>query len=399
MKHVYLHIGLEKTGTTSLQIFLKANESALRKSGFSYLCDDAKPYFQDTGHFPVAASFFPECPDFVVPAKFRPSTEVLGELSRDVQRCDQHVILSCEHFSSRLRDESALQAIREALPNRSVKVVCYLRRQDDFALAAYSTAVLSGRRRPFRVAQVATKHRYYNFHETLQLWSSVFGSDNILVREFDRKRFADGDIRRDFLGLLGIDEAGFEFGKDENMSLDARQVEALRLVNYFLPRYDEGGPEAYALAMAIRGALIEHLPKGEPIGAMLNVARRNKIMQSFGPSNALMSSMFADCDFVADWQTIRSGLRAGPISLTTKELARTIARLGRRLVESGREKARLEAELADATNELVTLRGRLDAARPTPAAQAPVSEPEDVGGVKGLVRAVRRRLGRGDLLP
>lgn len=390
MKHVYLHIGLEKTGTKSLQVFLKGNESALRAKGFSYLCDDAKPYFQEVGHFPVAACFSSECPDFVSPAKFRPATEVLGELRRDVELCDKHVILSCEHFSSRLRDARPLQAIRDALPNRSLKVICYLRRQDEFALAAYSTAVLSGRRRPFRVDQVTAKHRYYNFQETLELWGSAFGRESILVREFDRERLVGGDIRRDFLGLLGIDDAGFCFGRDENISLDAQQVEALRLVNFHLPRFDEGGPEAYALAMAIRRTLMEYLPKGDPLGAILNRAKRNSIMHAFGPSNALLSTMFPDCKFVDDWQTVRHAARPRPVALTGREFAGTVARLGTRLVESSREVARLEAALADANSELAMLRNRLNDATPSP----PTPVPASGRGLVNLVRAVKRRLGR-----
>ncbi len=395
VKHVYLHIGLEKTGTTSLQVFLKTNESALRAKGFSYLCDDAKPYFQQIGHFPIAACFSPACPDYVLPTKFLPAPEVLGELRRDIVRCREHVILSCEHFSSRLREADALQSIRDALPDRSVKVICYLRRQDDFALAAYSTAVLSGRRKPFRADQVTAKQRYYNFRDTLELWGSVFGPENILVREFDRKRFVDGDIRRDFLGLLGIGDAGFSFGKDENLSLDAQQVQALRLVNLYLPRFDEGGSEAYDLAMAIRRRLIEHLPKGDPLGAMLNVAKRRSLMQAFKASNDLMSGSFSDCNFVEDWQTVRRGERTRPIAVTSRELAGTIAELGLQLVESGVAKARLEAELAKANKELASIRGRLNNDVPSPPRRA--SGPISV--VRNFVLAMQRGLGRSDEEP
>ena len=36
MKTVYLHIGMPKTGTTALQMFLPLNEEALSQNGFSY---------------------------------------------------------------------------------------------------------------------------------------------------------------------------------------------------------------------------------------------------------------------------------------------------------------------------------------------------------------------------
>ena len=45
MKKAYIHIGLEKTGTTALQIFLGANKDALEKNNLIYLGDDSKAYF------------------------------------------------------------------------------------------------------------------------------------------------------------------------------------------------------------------------------------------------------------------------------------------------------------------------------------------------------------------
>jgi hypothetical protein len=98
VRQAYLHIGMEKTGTKALQVFLKTNEAVLQEKGFSYLCDDDSPYFQEVGHFPVAACFSPQCPEYVLPDKFRPAGEVLGTLRRDVAACDKDVILSCEHY-------------------------------------------------------------------------------------------------------------------------------------------------------------------------------------------------------------------------------------------------------------------------------------------------------------
>jgi hypothetical protein len=252
--------------------------------------------------------------------------------------------------------------------------------------------VLSGRRKRFRVDQVTPKHRYYNYHDTLELWGSIFGHASVVVREFDRRRLIAGDVRRHFLGLLGIDDAGFSCGKDENVSLDAQQVEALRLVNAYLPRFDEGGREAYELAMAIRSRPVDHLPKGDRLGAMLNAAKRRSIMQAFQPTNALLSSPFPDCRFVDDWQTVRTVQRSRPFALTAAELAGTIAEVGLQLVELASGKARLEAELTKANVELAAVRGRLDQGPPSPPARPSVP----VRAVRSFVLAAQRGLGRGD---
>ena len=391
MKHVYLHIGLEKTGTTSLQVFLRTNESVLRASGFSYLGDNTRLYSDDLGHFPIAASFFSKCPEFIRPAKFRPAPEVLGELRRDVEQCPWHVILSCEHFSSRLRDASALQAIRDALPNRHVTVVCYLRRQDDLASAAYSTAIISGRRQPFNVSQITSANRFFSFESILGLWGKVFGHDNIVVREYSRAQFAGGDVRRDFLTVLGIDHTNFQFQPDKNISLDAEQVEALRLVNFHLPNFGED-PEGHALTLDIRSALVEHLPKGEPLTAMLSASERREIMQSFSAANARLANKFAGCNFVGDWQSPPIAEQSKPSAPTRVYLARTIASLGRRLVESARETEMLKAELAETKTALAVIQGCLDAERSAPSWRSAGA----IRVVAQAFRAAQRRLRRGD---
>ena len=365
MKHVYLHIGLEKTGTTSLQVFLRANEAALRANGYSYLGDDTRPYSDRLGHFPIAASFSSKCPEYIRPAKFRPATEVLGELRSDVEQCPWHVVLSCEHFSSRLKDASALRLIRDALPNRSIKVVCYLRRQDDLALAAYSTAIKTGRRQPFDVSQVTPKSWYFNFDKILSLWAEVFGPENIVVREYNRAQFAGGDVRHDFLTLLGIDPAGFQFLPDKNISMDAIQVDALRLVNSHLPTFGDDA-DGHALTLEIRSTIIKHLPKGPRLATMLSASERGAIMQSFSDSNARLAEKFAGCGFVGDWQSVPLKDRSKPRQVTRVHLARTIASLGRRLFESERETEILRKELADTKAALALVQSHPDVEQSAP---------------------------------
>src|SRR6056297_1845859 len=100
MKKAYIHIGLEKTGTTSLQIFLRHNSDALEKNNLVYLGDESKPYVHGIGHFPIVACFYDKCPDFVPLHKHRAPFEVLIALSEDAAHTDRDIILSCEHFSS-----------------------------------------------------------------------------------------------------------------------------------------------------------------------------------------------------------------------------------------------------------------------------------------------------------
>lgn len=202
MKTVYIHIGLEKTGTTTLQKFLTDNESVLRKKRFYYLCDDTKLYFEGIGHFPLAACFHVDSPKFISEEKFHSPAEVLRTLKFDINRCDGNVILSCEHLSSRLDKREYLESIRTSLPNQNIKIICYLRRQDEMALDAYSTMVCYGRVNPITIAEViGCNSDYFDYKKICDLWASVFGHENVILREYKRSNFEGGDIRRDFLNL------------------------------------------------------------------------------------------------------------------------------------------------------------------------------------------------------
>src|SRR6056297_1210260 len=72
MRTAYLHIGLEKTGTTSVQIFLRTNSDLLEKYNLEYLGHEKKPYVHGIAHFPIAASFYKECPWGGIPATSSP---------------------------------------------------------------------------------------------------------------------------------------------------------------------------------------------------------------------------------------------------------------------------------------------------------------------------------------
>jgi len=349
MKRAFLHIGLEKTGTTSLQAFLKANESLLNEHGFSYLCDDSKPYVEGDGHFPIAACFLPQCPDFVSPAKYRPASEVLHSLKSDVELSPYDVILSCEHFSSRLRDASALISLRESLSSRKVTVMVYLRRQDDMALATYSTAVISGRREPFSVEAVARPtNRRYNYLKVSKLWASVFGWDHLVLLPYDRARLQGGDVRSDFLGRLGIPKDRFRFGENANVSLQSSQIELLREVNQHLDAFGAGDRQSYDVSQHARRIVLEHLPSSEQPGSVLTTADRQRILEAFSQSNAALADKANDAQFLSEWaspSSVQLDHEPGFVSASAESLAELVARLAKAIADALVQRETLVGEM------------------------------------------------------
>jgi hypothetical protein len=156
----------------------------------------------------------------------------------------------------------------------------------------------------------------------------------MMVREYDRQRIVGGDIQRDFLNIIGVDEGDFHFHNDKNVALDGKQIEALRLINQYLSPYRNEDKAAYEIAERIRSALVDTLPRGVPLKALLSPSSREDIMRRFSGINSRVSASYmngAHFPRNRNGEDINLGTQT-PIAITADELAQTIASLGDQLL-------------------------------------------------------------------
>ncbi|MBN8999498.1 MAG: hypothetical protein J0H54_08890, partial [Rhizobiales bacterium] len=311
MARIYLHIGIEKTGTTSLQAFLRENHFALQQRGLDYVGRDDSPYFEGIAHGPLAACLLPQAPEFVSAAKHAPADGVLAALRRDIDAAGSAVVLSSEHFSSRIREVEPVRRLAAALAGHEVRIVCYVRRQDDLALAGYTTAVRAGRRDPFDAREALLGGWYYDLRRMLALWAGVFGRESMIVRKYRTDR--DWDVRRDFLDVVGIEPTpDLVFGQAQNVSLDAMQVELLRIVNAALPSRTDSDRLAASTGDRIRALVLDSMPKGAPLGSMLGLIDRNRIIDRFSAGNRAIEAEYMEPGALADWFDLVPGRPGRP---------------------------------------------------------------------------------------
>lgn len=204
-----LHIGGERTGTTSLQYFLSWNRDALLKQGILYSAAPGR-----VNHVLLAMYGSPEENTEDLKTQIGIGTQsalnamlftLPDALEAEVAESGcREVLLSNEHCSSRLLSETSVKRIRELVARLSseVRVVMYLRRQDELLLSAYSTAVSSGRTVPLHIPS-GRALQYYDFAEILDRWAKVFGEENITARVYDRETLVGGDVIDDFVDLIG----------------------------------------------------------------------------------------------------------------------------------------------------------------------------------------------------
>lgn len=208
-----IHIGTEKTGTTSIQEFVHANRRELLRQqlqtiqGFGSRNNrEFVSYFQnslddwarqkDIRTLEGKAKYFSNF-------RTRFENEILLDSSGNRS---SYLLITSEHLSSRLRTSKELHSLKEFLEQyfSSIKIIAYFRPQEEMALSLYSTGLKGQVHLSLEdwLLRVRPDSLYYNFYAIAQLWASVFGKENLHLRVFDRRKLVRQDIRRDFLEAL-----------------------------------------------------------------------------------------------------------------------------------------------------------------------------------------------------
>jgi hypothetical protein len=204
-----LHIGSEKTGTTSLQSTLAANRERLLAGGILYPRSLGERIHARTYAY---ASEGPQDEIKTQCGLVGPESLAAYRLGLESQLADEidyakpkRLIVSNEHLSSRLLSTSEVTRLRRLLSVhcRSIKVVVYLRAQGDAHRSAYSTYIKTGGTDAFHPPSAQLLRDRYLYDMMLRRWENVFGSDNMDVRLYDPPAFLEGDIVQDFADLFG----------------------------------------------------------------------------------------------------------------------------------------------------------------------------------------------------
>jgi len=243
MKRAILHIGTEKTGTTSIQKFLYDNRIKLGANGMLF---PASAGYISNQSLVVYAKQSPE-PDLAPPSldvndaaelsawKEKFSLEHCAEvLAFQGRHQDSTLIYSAEHLQSRLTKVSEIKRLARLLRPLFdvIDVVVYLRRQDLYAFSAHSTSVRGGKQENFSFETINAQGPYYNYRLLLENWSEVFGAKAIQVRVFEKARLIGNDVVSDFQSVAGIDTLNLELTRPDSVN-EALSATALCILREF----------------------------------------------------------------------------------------------------------------------------------------------------------------------
>lgn len=243
MKTLYIHIGTSKTGTTTIQTYCGINREQLKSKGVLF---PIMPYHYDritknrNGHFLYANIY-----ENGVRNKEKEEQVLKQELDYivDCFKDYDNVLLSEESiwWATATRRKGLWKYLQEHSQqnNYQVKIIVYLRRQDQFMMSRYNqilkTDTGGGTQRFYEYFKdMNGKYKcVMNYRQRLDYMAKFFPKENIVVKRFDRSYFYNGDINADFLHILGveIDDTFAELPKDENLGISVQSGELKRVLN------------------------------------------------------------------------------------------------------------------------------------------------------------------------
>lgn len=233
-----LHIGAEKTGSTSIQGFLTENKSALRARGVALSYAGAPP--QQTGlvRYALDEDKLARMRRKVIPnmrsALDQSPEEIKQTLERGVSSLPSSTrvwLLSSELLSSRLDRSSELMRLRSLLEPyvSGFRIVFYLRRQVDAEVSHHSTRIRHDNWDASVIRPVSRNAHKFNYEHSIDLWSRAFGADAMRLRIYEPGALIGGDVISDFLDTAELGSShGLGISKRLNTSINARSEAVMR---------------------------------------------------------------------------------------------------------------------------------------------------------------------------
>lgn len=237
-----------KTGTSSIQFLLRDNRERLRQAGVLFPLAPGAARHHRLTEFVQSPAELASSSEWLREAHYELDTfheefprDLMSEITRS--RLSRVVFTDEVLFKA---SESALRRVADLMaPIRgNLRLIVYLRRQDDHLISRYQQEVKVGEVLRLRVWAEANMSDLYDYYARLRLLQQTLAPDELVVRRFERESFPDGSILQDFLDAAAIPVRAeqLERGPDRNPGLDAESVEFLRLLNTYRVEYEGAMP-------------------------------------------------------------------------------------------------------------------------------------------------------------
>lgn len=234
-----LHIGSGKTGTSSIQQFLRINRPRLARRGILYPHAPGRARHTQLGFYVKTEEELARTVEWTRAghgdlASFKADFE--QRLAAEIAEAAPRRLVMSDEALYNASDDSVrrTRALAERIADR-VRVIVYVRRQDDHLVSRYQQVVKTGAVETLEEFARRDHSSTYDYAGRLATWQRLMEPDAFVVRRFEPSRFGEGGLYQDFLDAAAI-KVPLERLKpveSQNESLDAESVEMLRILNLY----------------------------------------------------------------------------------------------------------------------------------------------------------------------
>jgi len=202
MPTLHIHSGLHKTGTTSLQKTLFDYTEILAQNGYLYPKTGLSPHPNNWGHHELAYALRLPASGRALWTELRREIDE-SELSNAVISSEELSLLPFHSFPGIL----PYKLIAEIFEGYDIRLICYLRPQAEMAASLYNHNVKSAGETGSVMSFLARASKRFDYAHYVNVASNIFGSDNIVVRRYQKQHMVLADTVSDFATQIGFDPA------------------------------------------------------------------------------------------------------------------------------------------------------------------------------------------------
>lgn len=293
MKTAYIHIGTHKTGSTSIQYFLFKNREKLKEQGFLYPLSGI-PQKNLFGQHHLAVAFL----EHLQLNTYNPNAGGWEEFITEAHSFpEQNIIISSENFCLPRFDLEQIYKIKYYLSQYTVKIVVYLRRQDDYLISKYRQFISSNKYSNSFEQFIIEQKWLIDYHQILEPWQKVFGITNMIVKLFEPEQL-NNNLIDNFLDTINYPENRSELIKTSQQAISP----SIKHTNFkyysyqIMQQYFSFTPKQYQNKYLIKlnsklnkilpiNKLINKIPDFILSSQLISVEERIELMKEFEESN------------------------------------------------------------------------------------------------------------------
>ena len=223
---IYLHIGMPKTGSTTIQSFLTRNRETLASLNYLYPAFDTN---SDNHH-----DIF-----FTLKNKDIERIRLYKNAIANYLDESENLIISTENFLWNYKIVSPYRVKELFSDSYDIKIIIYIRNIYDYINSWYCEYIQGFENQGSKTfCDFATIDNLNNcnYHNIIEYWSDCFSRENIVIRSFVQNKLIDQNLLKDFLTTIGIDKRNiddFEYIEHKNVSYNYHTLILMRYFNSF----------------------------------------------------------------------------------------------------------------------------------------------------------------------